>query len=121
MLGVNDLPKKIRMRCLRASYRVCGRRALLPKSLQIPLPYNPSELSARSGGFGDVWKGKHRGQDVAAKAVRVGSPNDLERIRKVRSLGLLTLVKLIVWSRDFARRLWHGGPSVIQTCYLCWV
>jgi len=35
------------------------------------------------GGFADVWKGKYRGREVAAKVLRIYSKNDPERIRKV--------------------------------------
>jgi len=64
-------------------YKICGRQALLPRSLGIPLCYDPTEAPLRCGGFADVWKGTHRGQEVAAKALRVRSTNDFERIRKV--------------------------------------
>jgi hypothetical protein len=35
------------------------------------------------GGFADVWKGQHRGREVAAKVLRVYLTSDFERIRKV--------------------------------------
>ncbi|KAF9643681.1 kinase-like protein, partial [Thelephora ganbajun] len=35
-----------------------------------------------SGRFADVWKGRHDGREVAAKALRVYSTNDSEQIRR---------------------------------------
>jgi len=32
------------------------------------------------GGFADVWKGRHNGQEVAAKVLRVSLKNNFERI-----------------------------------------
>ena len=80
---MDDLPPEIRRRCLRCSYRMCGREALLPKSLQIPLCYDPAENPRRVDVLVDVWKGEYKGQEVAAKAFRVYMMNDLERIGKV--------------------------------------
>jgi serine/threonine protein kinase len=68
---------------LRSLYRICSRQALLPKSLVIPLCYNPMETPLCSGGFADVWKGRHHGREVAAKVLRVCLTSDFVRIRKV--------------------------------------
>ena len=35
------------------------------------------------GAFADVWKGRHRGQEVAAKVLKVYKKDDLERVRRV--------------------------------------
>jgi len=56
---------------------------VLPKSFPIPLPYDPTETPQCYGGFADVWKGRHNGLVVAAKALRVYTTSDLDRIRKV--------------------------------------
>jgi hypothetical protein len=80
------------MRCLRTSYRTCGREALLPISLQIPLSYEPSETPFYRGGFADVWKGQHLGRDVAAKGLRVYEMDDFDRIRKVGSPMLFLFI-----------------------------
>ena len=65
---------------------VCGRRALLPRSLQISLCYNRLEVPQYSGGFSDVWMGDYQGQRVAAKVLRVYLTSDLNSIRKVGHL-----------------------------------
>jgi len=63
---------------------VCGREALLPRQFQIPLSYDPMETPQCSGGFADMWRGEHEGQEVAAKVLRAYKTSDLEEIRKVR-------------------------------------
>ena len=77
------LPSPLRSKWFTALYRVCGRRALLPRSLQIPLCYDRLELPQYSGGFADVWMGDHQGRRVAAKALRVYLTSDLTEIRRV--------------------------------------
>ncbi|KAF9643686.1 kinase-like protein [Thelephora ganbajun] len=67
---LDSLPQKIYGRCLHYLYRICGRQALLPKSLAIPLCYNTTEIPHYYGGFSDVWKGQYNGQEVAVKALR---------------------------------------------------
>ena len=81
--ALGSLPQQIHRRCLRTLYRVCSRQALLPRSLAIPLCYDPMETPLCCGGFADVWKGQCRGQEVAAKALRVALTSDIVRIRKV--------------------------------------
>ena len=68
---------------MRYSYRICGRQSLLPKSLAIPICYDPMETPQFHGGFADVWKGEYNGKEVAAKALRVSMKSDLDRIRRV--------------------------------------
>ena len=68
---------------------VCGRHALLPESLRIPLCYDRSDTPLYCGGFGDVWKGKHEGRHVAVKVLRVYSTSDFVKITSVGSYGLL--------------------------------
>jgi hypothetical protein len=68
---------QIRRRCLRSIYRICGRQALLPRSLKIPLCYDPKETPLYHGGFADVWKCQYNGQEVVAKVLRVYLRDDL--------------------------------------------
>ena len=83
MEKLDDLPPEIRRECLRSSYKICGREALLPKSLPIPLCYNPLDTPQTRGGLTDVWKGEYKGQEVAAKALRVYKTGDPNVTRKV--------------------------------------
>ena len=80
---MNSLPPQIRRKFHFAVYKVCGRHTLVPQSLEIPLCYNPNEKSACHGGFADVWKGRYRGKEVAAKVLRPRPTDDLERVRRV--------------------------------------
>ena len=83
---LHNLPPRVRRRCLRTLYRICGRQALLPKSLTIPLCYDPTESPLCYGGFADVWKGQRHGRDVAAKVLRVYLKDGFEKIRRVGRL-----------------------------------
>ena len=67
-------------RWLRSLRKICGRQALLPRSLEIPLCYNPMDVPLCHGGSADVWKGQHHGRDAV---VKVYQTNDFEQIRKV--------------------------------------
>ncbi|KAF9643876.1 kinase-like protein [Thelephora ganbajun] len=89
---LDRLPQQIHRRCLRYLHTICGRQALLPKSLQIPLCYNPTAIPECSSRFADVWKGRCNGREVAAKALRVYSTNDFEQIRKVGTPQLVVFV-----------------------------
>ena len=96
---MDDLPRRIYWRCLRYSYRICGSQSLLPKSLAIPICYNPMETPQCHGGFGDVWKGEYDGREVAAKALRIYLSSDLVRIRRVGFCRTLPLANKLTVAR----------------------
>jgi hypothetical protein len=87
-LDRTDLPPRIRRKCLSVLCKICGRQALLPKSLKIPLCYDRSDTPLYHGGYADVWKGEHEGLKVAVKVLRVYSTSDFE---KITSVGLHSL------------------------------
>ena len=68
---------------MRSAYTICGRDSLVPESLKIPTCYSRSEIPQSSGGFADVWKGSHKGKEVAAKVLRVYESSDFVKITKV--------------------------------------
>ena len=68
---------------MRTIYIICGRQALLPRSLLIPLCYDPTGDPLCHGGFADVWKGRHQGRDIAAKVLKVYIKHDLTMITRV--------------------------------------
>jgi hypothetical protein len=74
---------EIHRRCLFALYKLCGREALVPKSLELPLCCNLDGPPLCRGEFTDVWKGSHDGKDTAVKVLRVGSSNGLEKAKMV--------------------------------------
>jgi len=84
-LDLPELPPQLRRKCLNALCRVCGRLALLPRSLQLPHCYNPQHTPLYRGGYADVWKGKYQDRPVAVKILRVYSTSDFEKIMRVGS------------------------------------
>ena len=90
-LDLPDLQPRLRRKCLHILCRICGRRALLPKSLQIPLSHNRSDIPLYRGGYADVWKGEHQGCDVAVKVLRIYSTSDFGKVTTVGSTILLKM------------------------------
>ena len=62
---------------------ICGYYALIPRSIQIPLCYNRAEDPRYGGGFAKVWKGGHKGVEVAVKVLKVYMTDDLIKITRV--------------------------------------
>ena len=91
-LDLTDLHPFLRRKCVRTLCRLCGRQALLPRSLQIPICYNRLEIPRYRGGYADVWMGLHQGLRVAVKVLRVYSTNDFGRVTKVRFVPIFELV-----------------------------
>ena len=56
---------------------------MIPRSLVIPLCYDPMGDPLCHGEFGDVWKGKHDDREVAAKVLRVYQTSDFKKVAKV--------------------------------------
>ena len=77
------LTPETRKECSRTIHSICGRQALLPRSLEIPPCYDSTEDPLCHGEFADVWKGHHQGREVAAKVFRVYKKNGLEQVRRV--------------------------------------
>jgi len=59
---------------------MCGRHALLPTTLKIPVSCGQTGDALYRGGFADVWKGEHCGQEVAIKVIRIYSDSDLQKV-----------------------------------------
>ena len=78
-----DPPPQIRKKCLKSLHKICGRHAILPKSLHIPPCYDRQGIPLYQGGFADVWKGEHQGREVAVKVLRVYKTSDLEKVTGV--------------------------------------
>ena len=79
-LDMPNLSPWAQNQCLRPLYRTCGRHALLPKAMEIPICYDPTDNALYSGGYADVWKGQYRGRDVAVKVIRTFSNSDLAKV-----------------------------------------
>ena len=80
---LDSLTSRFRKKCLSVLGGICGRQALLPRSLQIPIYYDRSKNALYRGGYTDVWVGEHQGRKVAIKVLRVYSTSDLEKFTKV--------------------------------------
>jgi hypothetical protein len=84
---LDNLAPQIRRKCIRYLHKICGCRALLPKSLEIPICYDPEADPAFSDGLADVWKGKHGDRKVSAQVWRILSPGvDTKKIKEVSYL-----------------------------------
>ena len=59
------------------------------------------------GGFGDVWKGKYKGQEVAAKVLRTYITSDFEKIRKVGGAQLVMFPNELTVSHTAVLRRGH--------------
>ncbi|KAF9789353.1 kinase-like domain-containing protein [Thelephora terrestris] len=79
----HDQVKMIHGKCLRYLHRICGRHALLPRSLEIPLCYDPTKDPVSHGGLADVWKGQYQGECVAAQVFRLWPGDDTEKIKRL--------------------------------------
>jgi hypothetical protein len=82
-LDLPDLPQRLWGKCLSALCRLCGRQALLPKSLRITFGYNRFDIPLYKGGFADVWMGEYQGRKVAVKVLRVCSTSNFDKITGV--------------------------------------
>ena len=85
-LGLSNLLPRLQRKCLSALCRICGRLALLPRTLQVSVRYNRWSTPQYRGGYADVWKGECQGRPVAAKVIRIYSTSNFYKIRKVRYL-----------------------------------
>lgn len=79
-LGMPDILPSVRNRCLRPLYKTCGRHALLPKKMKVPICYDRTSDALYSGGYADVWKGRYRHRDVAVKVIKTFSNSDLAKV-----------------------------------------
>ena len=79
-MGGPDIPPRTRRRYLKVLYKLCGHHALLPSAMHITVSYDRDGGALYRGGFADVWKGDHSGQDVAVKVIRTYSDSSLRGV-----------------------------------------
>ncbi|KAF9651098.1 kinase-like protein [Thelephora ganbajun] len=72
----------IRKKCVKLLSKMCAANALLPRSLQIELCYDPASIPHCRGGFADVWRGECRGREAAVKVLRVYVKSDLPKMTR---------------------------------------
>ena len=75
----------LRRRSVRILRRVCGLQTILPRSCILSDNVSKEgDIAFASGGFADVWKGRHNGNPVCIKAFRAYTADNLTKIKKVR-------------------------------------
>jgi len=62
---------------------MCARNSLVPGSLRIGLCADLMGLPQCGGGFGDVYKHKYQGREVAVKILRIYATTDLRKLTRV--------------------------------------
>jgi hypothetical protein len=88
---LDNLTPQIRRKCLRFLYDICGRNALVPRSLVLPFSYDTTGRPLVSSGLADVWKGKYQGREVAVKVSRTSIPRKVSCPRLVMCINELTV------------------------------
>ena len=81
--ALDGLAPQIHRRCLHYLYTICGGQALIPRSLDVPLCYDPVENPAFPVGLSDVWEGQHEGRKVSAQVFETFPEGDAEEITRV--------------------------------------
>ena len=80
---LDSLASRLRGKCLAILCRICGQQALLPRSVQVPLCYDRTDAPLYHGGFAEVWRGEHQGNEVAVKVIKVYKTSNLAKITRV--------------------------------------
>ena len=76
----------LRRKCVRVLRRVCGSEAILPRSCILSENISKEgDIAIASGGFADIWKGRHNGNRVCIKAFRAYTVENLSKIKQVHS------------------------------------
>lgn len=83
---MDSLTPQVHRNCLRYLSEICSSQALLPRSMEIQVRYDPTEEPFSRGGLADVWKDQWQGQSVAVRVYRMWSGGKTENIRAVSHL-----------------------------------
>ena len=80
------MPLDLRRKSVRILRKVCGSQGVLPRSCILSENISKEDgIAFASGGFTDVWKGRHNGNRVCIKAFHAYTSEYLSIIKKVRS------------------------------------
>jgi len=76
----------LRRKSIRILRKVCGAQTILPRSCMLSENISKEgDIAFASGGFADVWRGRHGGNRVCIKAFRAYTADNLSKIKQVRS------------------------------------
>ena len=76
----------LRRKSVRILRRVCGSQTVLPHSCILSDNISKEgDIAVASGGFADVWKGRHNKNHVCIKAFRVYTAENLSKVKQVRN------------------------------------
>ena len=109
----------LRRRSVRILRRLCGAQSILPRSCTLSDNISrDGDIPFASGGFADVWKGRHNGNVVCVKAFRAYTAENLAKIKQVSNQRSYVYLRCPdnSWQRLFSeivvwRRLSH--PNVL--------
>ena len=62
---------------------MCSHQKMIPESMRIAVAYDNLEDLVRIGGYGNLFRGKHKGHAVAIKAIRLYINSDIEIVASV--------------------------------------
>ena len=80
------MPLDLRRKSVCILRKVCGSQVILPRSYIISENVSKEgDAKFASGGFADVWKGRHNGNRVCIKAFRTYTAETLSKIKQVRN------------------------------------
>lgn len=96
-----NMPLDLRRRSVRILRRLCGLQIILPRSCILSDNISKEgDIAFASGGFADVWRGRHNGNVVCVKAFRAYTAENLAKIKQ------RLFSEIVIW-----RRLSH--PNVL--------
>ena len=76
----------LRRKSIRILRKVCGAQTILPRSCTLSENISKDgDIAFASGGFADVWRGRHSGGRVCIKAFRAYTADNLSKIKQVCS------------------------------------
>ena len=80
------MPLDLRRKSVRILRKVRGSQGILPRSCILSENISKEgDIAFASGGFTEVWKGRHNGNRMCIKAFRAYTAENLSKIKQVRS------------------------------------
>jgi len=94
-LGASVMELDLRKKIFRILRKVCGSQTVLPRSCILSdNTVKEGDIAFTSGGFADVWEGRHNGNRVCIKAFRILTTESLFKIKQVYTYDLTWHVRV---------------------------